>query len=405
MATKRNILIGITGGIAAYKALSLIRLFAKSGYEVKVVATQNALQFVTPLTIETLSNNSLYSDTFALPTERNIDHIALSDWADAVVVAPATANIIGKLASGIADDALSTLLLATKKPLFLAPSMNEKMFQHFSVQANLEYLQQHGIYIIEPDEGFLACQTTGKGRMAEPEAIFDEINNFLTTQYQPPTIKALVTAGPTYEPIDPVRFIGNYSSGLMGFSLAEALAQQGIQVELISGPTQLQTHHPLIRRSDVKTAAEMFEVCSEKVTQCDIIIMAAAVADYTPVETQVEKIKKENNLTNIALKPTTDILKTLSESKKENQFFVGFALETDNELENAKKKLHSKNLDLIVLNSLKDKGAGFNVPTNKVYLMDKSGKVIDIPLQSKEKIAALIVEYMLTVYNQKNQKT
>lgn len=401
MVIKRNILIGITGGIAAYKTLSLIRLFVKSDYEVKVVATQNALQFVTPLTIETLSNNSLYSDTFALPAERSIDHIALSDWADAVVVAPASANIIGKLASGIADDALSTLLLATKKPLFLAPSMNEKMFQHFSVQRNLEYLQQNGIYIIEPDEGFLACQMTGKGRMAEPEAIFDEIDSFLQNKYKPSPIKALVTAGPTYEPIDPVRFIGNYSSGLMGFSLAEALAQKGIQVELISGPTQLQTHHPLIRRSDVKTANEMFEVCNKKVTQCDIIIMAAAVADYTPAETQSTKIKKENNLTNIALKPTADILKILSESKMENQFFVGFALETDNELENAKKKLHSKNLDLIVLNSLKEEGAGFNVPTNKVYLMDKSGKIIDFPLQSKEKIAALIIDYILAEYGQK----
>ena len=395
MSAKTNILIGITGGIAAYKTLSLIRLFVKSGFDVRVAATKNALQFVTPLTIETLSNHSLYSDTFATPTERNVEHIALSDWADAVVVAPASANIIGKLASGIADDALSTLLLAVKKPLFLAPSMNEKMFTHFSVQHNLEFLQNNGIHIIEPNEGFLACNTQGKGRMAEPETIYNTVNNFLNAITETPKLKALVTAGPTYEPIDPVRFIGNYSSGLMGFSLAESLAEKGIEVELVSGPTSLEINHPLIRRKNVKTAAEMLTVCESFANQVDIMIMAAAVADYTPTDTQLLKIKKENTAKQIELKPTVDILKTLASKKKVNQFIVGFALETDHEVENAKKKLHSKNADLIVLNSLNDTGAGFGVKTNKVSLIDIDDNVLNIPLQSKKDVAEIIVDHIL----------
>jgi len=406
LSAKGNILIGITGGIAAYKTLSLIRLFVKSGYEVKVAATKNALQFVTPLTIETLSNHPLYANTFNLPSERNVEHISLSDWADIVVVAPASANIIGKLASGIADDALSTLLLAVNKPVFIAPSMNEKMFSNFAVQRNLNYLQSNGINIINPEIGFLACHTEGNGRMPEPESIFYIVTDFLKQKKEGIKFKALVTAGPTYEPIDPVRFIGNYSSGLMGFSLAEALANKGIYVELVSGPTTLELHHPLVHRTDVKTASEMLDACEPIAKYADILIMAAAVADYTPTETKLHKIKKEDKTEHIELKPTVDILKTIAIKKKKNQLVIGFALETDNELENAIKKLHAKNADYIVLNSLNEEGAGFGVSTNKVSLIDASEKIINIPLQSKKKVAESIIEHVLQIYtSKKNKKT
>lgn len=395
MKSKGNILIGITGGIAAFKTLSLIRLFVKSGYDVKVAATKNALHFVTPLSIETLSNHPLYSDAFASSHERNIEHISLSEWADVVIVAPASANIIGKLASGIADDALSTLLLAVKKPLYLAPSMNENMWSHFSVQKNLNLLQEHRIRIIEPETGFLACKTEGKGRMAEPETIFDITTKSLEKTSALSRYRALVTAGPTYEPIDAVRFIGNYSSGLMGFSLAEALADRGITVDLVCGPTSLQTHHPLINRINVKTAADMLAVCEPLAKNTNIVIMAAAVADYTPAKSVTHKLKKEDNITTVALKPTKDILKTLGTNKQKNQIIVGFALETNNELENAKKKLHTKNADFIVLNSLNEKGAGFEVATNKVSLISADDTIIEIPLQSKRNVAEAILDHVL----------
>jgi phosphopantothenoylcysteine decarboxylase/phosphopantothenate--cysteine ligase len=396
---KKNILIGISGGIAAYKTLSLIRLFVKSGHEVKVAATHNALEFVTPLSIETLSNNSLYCDTFALPLERKVEHISLAQWADIAIVAPATANCIGKLASGIADDALSTLLLAFHKPLFLAPSMNENMYLHFSVQKNLKYLKDNGIHILEPEEGFLACQTEGKGRMAEAQDIYDQIILFLNSETNTKNFRALVTAGPTYESIDAVRFIGNHSSGLMGFSIAEALAEKGISVDLVTGTTHLQTRHPLIRRIDVISAQQMYETCLPLAETADIIVMAAAVADYTPVQKIQKKLKKENKTLSIELKPTVDILKTLATQKKKNQYIVGFALETDHELENAKHKLQTKNLDCIVLNSLHDKGAGFGVPTNKVKLIDSDLSLHEIPLQSKKRVAEEIVKHIMLKIN------
>ncbi len=404
MSVKGNILIGITGGIAAYKTLSLIRLFVKNGYEVKVAATKNALNFVTPLSIETLSNNTLYADMFALPINRNVEHIALSDWADIVVVAPASANLIGKLAAGIADDALTTLLLATKKKIYIAPAMNERMFSHFSVQKNLTYLSENGIQIIEPEEGFLACQAKGKGRMAEPEDIFNTINDVFEKKDISASLTALVTAGPTYEPIDAVRFIGNYSSGLMGFSLAEALAEKGIQVNLVTGPTHFSTHHHLIKRIDVKTANEMFAACQSLADKSDILIMAAAVSDYTPESVSIEKIKKTTKSIQLTLNPTVDILKTLGTNKKENQIVIGFALETNNELENAKKKLKEKKVDYIVLNSLRDKGAGFEVNTNKVSLIDADENVVNIPLQSKKNVAKTIVKHILEQYKIKNKE-
>ncbi len=386
----KKILIGISGGIAAYKSLTLIRLFKRSGCEVKVVSTHNALSFVTPLTIETLSNNKLYVDMFENSVERHTKHISLAQWADVMIVAPATANIIGKLANGIADDALSTTLLAFTKPVYIAPAMNENMYNHFSVQKNLETLRQNSYRIINPESGTLACNAEGIGRMVEPETIF----NIIANDFKSKSVnrkRALVTAGPTYEPIDPVRFIGNRSSGLMGFSLAEILAEEGFEVDLITGPTRLETNSPHIHRVDVNTAEEMLQACLQYADKADLIIMSAAVADYTPKESVNHKLKKKNESLLLELKPTKDILKTIASKKTKNQLVVGFALETDNELANAKQKLHTKNLDFIVLNSLNDKGAGFETLTNKVTLIDKNDIVTEFPLQSKRQVAQGIV--------------
>lgn len=395
---KKHVLIGISGGIAAYKSLTLIRSFVKNDYEVKVVATDHALEFVTPLTIETLSGNKLYNNMFQTGQERTTEHIALAQWADVFVVAPATANIIGKYAHGLADDALSTTLFAYKKILFMAPAMNDAMWDNEAVQANLKILQNRGVKILEPGSGFLACNSEGKGRMMEPEKIFEAIDNYLCGKNS--GLRALVSAGGTQEPIDAVRYIGNRSSGLMGFCLAESLAQKGVQVDLISGPTSLTTHHPLIHRIDVQTAADMLQACQMVASQVDIIIMAAAVADYTPEHAVDYKVKKTDATWQIHLKPTEDILKTLSLHRaNDRQIVVGFALETNDEKENAIKKLKTKQLDMIVLNSLNDKGAGFSTSTNKVLLIDKNEQVIDIPLQSKQAVAEEIVSQILKKIN------
>ena len=391
----KKILIGISGGIAAYKALTLIRLFRNAGCEVKVVVTQNALSFVTPLTIETLSNNRLYINMFEHSVERATEHISLAQWADIAIVAPATANIIGKLANGIADDALSTTLLAfpNSKPLYIAPAMNENMYKHIAVQKNLDTLKQFNFHIISPQHGMLACNTEGIGRMAEPEAIFKIISDSIPREPICTSGKrALVTAGPTYEPVDPVRFIGNRSSGLMGFTLAEALAAKGFEVDLITGPTFLTTSEENINRIDVNTAEEMLHKCLEHCQKANIIIMSAAVADYTPEQKAEHKIKKENTPFYLRLKPTVDILKTIASKKTKDQIIVGFALETDNELANAKQKLHTKNLDFIVLNSLNDSGAGFGTSTNKVTIIDKKDNIIEFPLKSKQETAKDIVQ-------------
>lgn len=392
----KRILIGISGGIAAYKAMSLIRLFKKSGHEVKVVATKNALHFVTPLTIETLSQNRLYSDMFDLNRTIEVEHIALAEWADVMVVAPATANIIAKFAQGIADDALSTLFLATKAPVFIAPAMNSNMFENSTVQDNLRKLKDNGCRILSPNEGFLACGTTGRGRMEEPEEIFRTVDLFLRQSGELSGKHVLITAGPTYEQIDPVRFIGNNSSGLMGFCLAEAAALKGAEVTLVTGPTNLSTVHPAIRRIDVRSAEEMFQRCIENVEEQDIIIMAAAVADFTPAHPAAEKIKKGDGGMNIDLVKTKDILAHVGSIKRDGQALVGFALETNNEVENAKKKLYTKNADFIVLNSLRTKGAGFQSDTNQVTIFGKDGSVYCSELKSKQDIAE---EILMTVMN------
>lgn len=388
----KHIVIGISGGIAAYKTLTLIRLFKKNGYEVRVTATRNALQFVTPLTIETLSENRLYTDMFDTNRTLEVEHISMAEWADALVVAPATANIIAKFAHGIADDALSTLFLAVKKPVFIAPAMNTNMYENPAVQQNLDILRDRGCFILAPNEGFLACGTTGSGRMQEPEEIFETVDEKLEDDHSLQGKNVMITAGPTYEPIDPVRFIGNHSSGLMGFCLAEAAARKGAQVSLVTGPSNCSAHHHNITRYDVKTAEEMYQQCMSLVDNQDIIIMSAAVADFTPAHVAPEKIKKENTQLTLELVKTKDILASVGKIKRDNQLLIGFALETENEIENARKKLHNKNADLIVLNSLRTKGAGFRTATNQVTILARDGREFASELKSKQEIATEILQ-------------
>ncbi|MCL2434871.1 MAG: bifunctional phosphopantothenoylcysteine decarboxylase/phosphopantothenate--cysteine ligase CoaBC [Lentimicrobiaceae bacterium] len=390
----KKIVLGITGGIAAYKSLSLIRLFKKEGHEVRVVVTQNALQFVTPLTLEALSQNALYSDSFTRNEPYSVAHISYADWADVVVIAPATANIIGKFANGIADDALSTLLLAVKKPVFLAPAMNVNMYENEAVQRNITQLKNQGCHIIEPTEGDLACGICAKGRMEEPERIFEIITQFFSQKKKWIGKKAVVTAGPTYEPIDPVRFIGNHSSGQMGFALAEKLAKQGAEVTLITGPTALHTANNAIQRIDVVTAKEMLDKTLHYAKNANLIIMAAAVADYTPKTIASEKIKKKNDNWELSLEKTTDILLELGKRKQKNQCLVGFALETENEAENARKKMQEKNTDFMVLNSLRNSGAGFKCATNQVTIFAKNGAVFEGECKPKIEVAGEILEFV-----------
>ena len=396
-----KVIVGITGGIAAYKAPLLVRLLRKEGHEVKCVATDHALQFVTRLTLETVSDNKLYSDLFDRVNDHSTEHISLKDWGDMIIVAPATANIIGKMASGIGDDALSTLLLSmSRKPIMLAPAMNTQMWECPAVQRNIEYLRSVGVHIVSPTDGELACGTSGTGRMAEPEEIMRQMASLSVASpiHESPLSKmrVLVTAGPTYERIDSVRFIGNYSSGKMGFALAEALASMGATVELVTGPTSLSVHHPLIHRTDVESARQMFDAATTLFPDCQAAILSAAVADYRPEQTADHKLKKqgEEGMT-LKLVQNPDILATLGSRKVEGQTLIGFALETDNELDNARHKLEKKNLDYIVLNSLRDKGAGFGVDTNRVTIIGRSGASLETPLLSKKEVAEVIVRHCL----------
>ena len=390
-----RIVVGITGGIAAYKVPELVRLLVKAGHEVRCAATEHALQFVTRPTLETVSGAPLYCDLFA---SGGTEHISLKDWGELLVVAPATANIIGKVAAGVADDALSTLLLAfSAKPVVMAPAMNSDMWAHPAVQRNLTTLRGWGIGIVGPAEGELACGVSGTGRMAEPGAITEAIANFEFGKSNQSSKLAgqrwLVTAGPTYEKIDAVRFIGNYSSGKMGFALAEALAEAGAEVELVSGPTHLDipaNQHVNIRR--VESAREMYAAATEVFPACQGAILSAAVADYRPAEQADHKLKKQGDEgMTLRLVQNPDILATLGTLKRDGQRLVGFALETDNELQNAEGKLRRKNLDFIVMNSLRDAGAGFGVDTNKVTILGADGSRKESPLMTKTEIARLIV--------------
>lgn len=388
-----RVIIGITGGIAAYKAAELVRLFRKAGHDVQCVATEHALQFVTPLTLETLSGRRLYSDLFAPVNEHSTEHVSLKDWGDIMIVAPATANIIGKMASGIGDDALSTLLLAfSGKPLYVCPAMNTQMMENEAVRRNLETLKSWGIHIIEPTEGELACGAVGKGRMEEPERIFDIVTKDLERGPMGGK-KILITAGPTYERIDSVRFIGNYSSGKMGFALAEEFAQRGAHVFLVTGPTALSAKHHNIERIDVESARQMYDACMERFDSCEVAVLSAAVADYRPENVYDGKMKKQGDEgMEIRLVQNPDILATLGKRKREGQLLVGFALETANEMAYAQEKLHRKGLDMIVLNSLKDKGAGFGTDTNKVTIIDRDGNTTEGSLKSKTDVAKDIVD-------------
>lgn len=387
-----NIVVGITGGIAAYKAPELVRLLKKAGYDVRCAATEHALQFVTRVTLETVSENPLYCDLFA---SGRTEHISLKDWCDLLVVAPATANILGKVANGIADDALSTLLLAMPpEKVLMAPAMNSQMWAHPSVQHNIAILKGWGLQMVGPAEGELACGISGVGRMAEPETIAQSVETILQHSQSLLGQRWLVTAGPTYERIDSVRFIGNYSSGKMGFALATALADAGAEVELVTGPTSLNrpTNHRInIHR--VESAREMYAAATEVFPACNGAILSAAVADYRPAECADHKLKKNgSDGMTLQLVQNPDILASLGSMKTTGQTLVGFALETDNELENAQGKLQRKNLDYIVLNSLRDEGAGFGVDTNKVTILSRNGNRKDSPLMTKQEVARLIVQ-------------
>lgn len=403
MLKDKNIILGISGGIAAYKAAYLIRLFKKAGCRVKVVGTASAFEFITKVTLESLSENRVYDKVFDPSNDYTTEHIALTDWGDVFVVAPATANIIGKLANGIADDALSTSLLAFNKKVIVAPAMNCKMYDHFATQKNIQTLKNNGVYIIEPATGYLACGYEGKGRMEEPEVIFNFVESLFQIDNSLAGKKIMVTAGPTHEAIDPVRFLGNQSSGKMGFFIAEELLKRGAVVELVSGPVKINLQHERLRITRVTNAAQMLEACKEIFPEMEATIMAAAVADFTPENASDEKIKKSKLLEDgmvLRLIPTVDILQELGRKKSKSQVLVGFALETSEEEKNASQKLTQKNLDFIVLNSLNDKGAGFDTDTNKVTIINNKNEIFRYNLKPKQEVATDIVDmlesYLLT---------
>lgn len=396
MLENKKIVLGITGSIAAYKACVLARLLIKKGAEVQVVMTPSAKEFITPLTLATLTQKPVVSEFFDRRDGSWHSHVSLGLWADAMLVAPASASTIGKMANGIPDNMLVTTYLSMKAPVFVAPAMDLDMYAHPTTQANLKKLASYGNHIIEPGTGFLASKLEGKGRMEEPEKIVEVLEQFFASQQRLAGKKVLITAGPTYEKIDPVRFIGNYSSGKMGFALAETCAEQGAEVTLVSGPVMLQTNHPNIHRIDVESANEMYEAATKHFPKADITILCAAVADFTPKSTADKKIKRKGDDLTIMLQPTQDIAAALGATKKKKQVLVGFALETDNELNNAKDKMKRKNFDFIVLNSLQDKGAGFRVDTNKVTIIDKHNGITAYDTKSKKEVAKDIIE---AIYN------
>jgi phosphopantothenoylcysteine decarboxylase/phosphopantothenate--cysteine ligase len=388
----KHIIVGVTGSIAAYKSAVLVRLLVKEGAEVKVVMTVAAKEFISPLTMATLSKNPILVEFFDPENGAWNSHVGLGIWADAFLIAPATANTIAKMASGIADNLLLTTYLSARCPVLVAPAMDMDMYRHTATVRNIENLKERGVYFIEPSSGELASGLEGKGRMEEPERIVRCLKDVFTAGDFAGK-KVLVTAGPTCEPVDPVRFIGNYSSGKMGYAIAEELARRRAEVLLISGPVNLSAEHPSIRTVNVHTADEMYRAAIEQFPKMDAAVMAAAVADFTPVEKRSDKIKDKRHLT-LQLTPTKDIAAQLGKMKKPGQILAGFALETDNETENALQKLKKKNLDFIVLNSLNDAGAGFRYDTNKVTLIDAE-KQQHFDLKPKEEVAKDIADRLL----------
>ena len=396
MLQGKKIVLGITGSIAAYKACYLIRGLIKQGAEVQVVITPSGKEFITPLTLSTLTGKPVVSEFFDRRDGSWHSHVQLGLWADAMVIAPASASTIGKMANGVADNMLITTYLSMKAPVFVAPAMDLDMYAHPSTQKNLDTLRSYGNHIIEPGTGFLASKLEGKGRMEEPEKIIEVLDNFFQEQTDLMGKKILITAGPTYEKLDPVRFIGNYSSGKMGIALAEECAFRGAEVELICGPVIIKTSHPNIHRTDVESAAQMYQAATEAFPGTDAAILCAAVADFTPATIAGNKIKREGNKLTLELAPTKDIAQALGQMKEKNQVMVGFALETNDEENHAREKLQKKNLDFIVLNSLQDEGAGFQHNTNKVTLIDKKGET-KFPLKSKKEVARDIINKLVSI--------
>jgi phosphopantothenoylcysteine decarboxylase/phosphopantothenate--cysteine ligase len=400
MLKGKHILIGVTGGIAAYKTATIIRLLVKEGAEVKVIMTEHAKEFITPLTLATLSKNPVLTAFYNVENGDWNSHVDLGLWADLYLIAPATANTIAKMAGGIADNLLLTAYLSARCPVFVAPSMDMDMLAHPSTTINIETLRAFGNTILEPASGELASGLTGKGRMAEPEEIVKEINDFFTKKKSFRPLKGkhiLINAGPTQEQIDPVRYISNHSSGKMGIAIADAASEMGADVELVLGPVNIRPHGHNIIVTNVTNAASMAEACLSKFPGCDIAILSAAVADFTPSEVKKSKIKKDKTDLSLKLKPTTDIAAAIGKIKKKGQLLVGFALETDNEIENAGKKLKSKNLDIIVLNSLNEEGAGFGHDTNKITLIDRNNIIDKFELKSKEEAAKDILKKVISM--------
>lgn len=397
MLKGKNIIVGVTGGIAAFKTATLVRLLVKKGANVQVIMTPAAKQFVAPLTFSTLSGRPVISEFFTANTGQWNSHVDLGLWADAMVVAPATASTIGKMANGIADNMLVTTYLSAKAPVFIAPAMDLDMMRHPSTTRNLDLLRSYGNFIIEAAEGELASHLVGKGRMEEPENIVLALEDF----FAPKDLAGqhfLITAGPTFEKIDPVRFIGNYSSGKMGYAIAEEAARRGAEVTLVSGPVDLKTRHSSIKVIPVESACEMLRACESEFVNADCAVLCAAVADYAPETTATRKIKREKDeIPVITLVKNPDIAATLGQKKRAGQLLVGFALETDNEQANAIEKMGRKNLDMIVLNSLRDPGAGFSTDTNKVTIFTSIGRTFSYPLKSKNAVASDIIDAIVNV--------
>ena len=392
----KKVLLGISAGIAAYKTAGLVRLFIKSGAEVRVVMTPASKDFITPLTLSTLSKNPVSSTFYEKEEENELwnNHVELGLWADVFIIAPATANTMSKMTNGTCDNLLLATYLSAKCPVYFAPAMDLDMYKHPSTLQSIEKLQQYGNQLIPAVSGELASGLVGEGRMAAPEDIVSFIEKDMLSKLPLKNKKILITAGPTYEAIDPVRFIGNHSSGKMGFEIAKAAANLGAQVQLISGPSSQHVEHSLINRTNVTTAEEMYKAVHTYFKDCDVAILSAAVADYKPKKSALQKIKKTEGALEITLEATKDILASLG-SIKEKQLLVGFALETNNELENAKGKLLRKNLDMIVLNSLQDPGAGFATDTNKIHIIDAHQNVKSFELKSKAEVAIDIMNEII----------
>ncbi|SET84388.1 phosphopantothenoylcysteine decarboxylase / phosphopantothenate--cysteine ligase [Salinibacillus kushneri] len=388
MVKGKKVVLGVSGGIAAYKACALTSKLVQKGAVVKVIMTEHAREFVTPLTFQALSRQPVFTDTFDEKDPEKIAHIDLADWADLFILAPATANTIGKAANGIADDMLTTTLLATSANVFVAPAMNVHMYAHPAVQKNMQTLTEYGYQFIEPGEGLLACGYVGKGRLEEPESIIEVIEKQMDADESPSYLRGkqiVVTAGPTRESLDPVRFFTNRSSGKMGYAIAEIAANLGAHVTLISGPSPLDVPHG-VKRIDVETAEDMYKEVLRHYEQADIVIKAAAVADYRPKITFDQKMKKQEESLVVEMERTQDILKALGE-KKEQQYLVGFAAETTNALQYGKEKLDRKNLDAVIINDVSQEGAGFSGDTNEATFISKQGRVEQLPLSSKRQIA------------------